>query len=136
MKQSMQISLPSNPSTGYCWTAYIPVSDQEFIEVSSTYRHGQPLDTPPEEIRVGGGGFEDITIQWDTDLLILGAVTLLLQYRQPWDGGGIGDIFRITIPVNKKTSGAWARVANFPGKHNYTGPLKMTNTQVPQEIAT
>ena len=74
--QEFEITLDSNPSTGYSWRAKI--SDDSLLkELGKTYRTTmQAAQTP------GAGGKDDFIFK----ALKNGIVSVTMSYARPWDG--------------------------------------------------
>ena len=73
---TLQVTLHSNPSTGYAW------EDQwsrERILKSCSEKHYEPLKT--EKSRIGGGGVEDFQYLATGR----GTTTLTFSYVRPWE---------------------------------------------------
>lgn len=93
---SLQVSLDSNPTTGFKWEL-TGISNASVLEkVSNIY------DTPMFKVkegtepRVGVGGMEF----WNFKALTQGRSTLSMEYSQPWDGGTKGARkFSLTVVV-------------------------------------
>ena len=69
--ESFQISLDSNPSTGYCWEAYF--NEDDLVLENRTYWAESPL--------IGASGKEMFTFR----SLTRGETTISMRYRRPWE---------------------------------------------------
>jgi inhibitor of cysteine peptidase len=93
---SLQVSLESNPTTGFKWEL-TRISDEGVLEkVSNTF------DTPTFKLQegspppVGVGGMEF----WNFKALNKGTSILSMEYSQPWNGGIKGaQNFSLTVAV-------------------------------------
>ena len=86
--QEFYIALGSNPTTGYSWQASYDEAMLELIGGESEYR-------PSEEGVIGGGGIEFFHFL----PLQTGDTEITLTYRQPWQGGGIGETKVFTVVI-------------------------------------
>ncbi len=72
--QPFTVSLASNPTTGYRWGLAQPLDETIVQLVHSAYQRGQPG-------LIGAGGVET----WTFLPLCVGATTIELEYRRPWE---------------------------------------------------
>ena len=82
------ISLPSNPTTGYSWQA--TTSDPNIVDPKGS-TNVRPKNAPP-----GAGGVQNLTFL----ALKPGAATLTLVYDRPFDKGSPGNkavIYNVTV---------------------------------------
>jgi inhibitor of cysteine peptidase len=89
LNQQFVIALGSNPgSTGYSWQASYDETMLELVGGKSTYKE-------PKSGLVGAGGIEYFRFK----ALKIGRTAVTLVYKQPWEGGGIGEtkIFAVHI---------------------------------------
>ena len=82
------IAMGSNQSTGYSWQASYDETMLELVGGQSTYELS-------EEDLVGAGGIEYFRFE----ALKEGGTTITLVYKQPWEGGGVGEtkVFAVYI---------------------------------------
>lgn len=88
VNQQFVIALGSNPgSTGYSWQASYDETMLELVE--KIYKE------EAEEGLVGAGGVEYFRFK----ALEIGRTPITLVYKQPWEGGGIGEtkVFAVHI---------------------------------------
>ncbi len=86
--QSLELSLPSNPSTGFSWQ-YFPEPDNNILkETGHEYRGG-------ESNLIGAGGRE----YWTFEAVRAGSTTLSLAYMRPWESRMPEKIFKLEIMV-------------------------------------
>jgi predicted secreted protein len=87
--QSLELSLPSNPSTGFSWQ-YFPEPDSSILkETAHEYRGG-------ESNLIGAGGRE----YWTFQAAGTGSSTLSLAYMRPWESRMPEKIFKLEIKVS------------------------------------
>ncbi len=88
--QTVTVTLPSNPTTGYTWecTQTVPLFD-----VSSEYT---PNDTGDENL-VGVGGVDVFTLVPTTP----GETQVTFTYGQHWEGGNKGDSVTYMLKVKR-----------------------------------
>lgn len=89
--QQFVIALGSNPTTGYGWQESYDETMLELVGGEPTYE----AEETDEDI-VGAGGVEYFRFQ----ALEKGETTITLVYRQPWEGGGIGETKVFTINID------------------------------------
>lgn len=90
--QDFYIALGSNPgSTGYSWQASYDESMLELVGGESEYKPAEGA-----EGMVGAGGTEIFHFH----ALAKGETEITLTYRQPWDGGGIGETKVFTVNID------------------------------------
>jgi inhibitor of cysteine peptidase len=89
---SLEITLESNPSTGFRWEL-ANISDQAVLrQVAQEYRSP---DAAPGNL-VGAAGQE----VWTFKAAGAGESTLVLEYSQPWEGGEkAAETFTVTVGV-------------------------------------
>jgi inhibitor of cysteine peptidase len=85
--QQFVIALGSNPTTGYGWQESYDESMLRLVE--KTY------EEETEEDVVGAGGIEYFRFR----TLEAGETEITLVYKQPWEGGGIGETKVFTINI-------------------------------------
>jgi inhibitor of cysteine peptidase len=87
VNQQFVIALGSNPTTGYSWQASYNETMLELVE--NVYKE------EAEEGLVGAGGVEYFRFK----ALKIGRTPITLVYKQPWEGGGIGEtkVFAVHI---------------------------------------
>jgi len=87
--QSLELSLPSNPSTGFSWQ-YFPEPDNSILkETGHEYRGG-------ESNLIGAGGRE----YWTFQAAGTGSATLSLAYMRPWESRMPEQAFQLEISVS------------------------------------
>jgi inhibitor of cysteine peptidase len=94
LDQEFIIALGSNPSTGYSWQASYDETMLELIPGEDGGQSTYKADETEEGV-VGAGGVE--CFQFKT--LKAGETEITLTYRQPWEGGGIGDTKVFTVEI-------------------------------------
>jgi inhibitor of cysteine peptidase len=87
VNQQFAIALGANPSTGYSWQASYDETMLELVE--KTYKE------EAKEGLVGAGGVEYFRFK----ALKIGRTQVTLTYKQPWEGGGVGEtkVFAVHI---------------------------------------
>jgi inhibitor of cysteine peptidase len=80
VNQQFVIALGSNWTTGYKWQASYDETMLELVDGQSTYEE-------PKSGLVGAGGIEYFHFK----ALKTGRTAITLVYKQPWEGGGIGE---------------------------------------------
>jgi predicted secreted protein len=85
--QEFVIALGSNRTTGYGWQASYDESMLRLVE--KTY------EGETEEDVVGAGGIEYFRFR----TLEAGETEITLVYKQPWEGGGIGETKVFTVNI-------------------------------------
>lgn len=94
--ESLRVSLPENPSTGYSWN--LSLSDGLYL-VSDEY---VPDSTSP--MRVGAGGIHT----WDIRATGIGAQQITAFYRRPWE---VASAPAKTFSLQVQVSGGGLRAA-------------------------
>ena len=88
-KDTMYITLGSNPTTGFTWDAQI--SDPNVLAfVSDVYKQ-----TEGTEGTTGSGGYDTFTFRG----LAEGTAVVTLTYARQWEGGETGEIREVTVNV-------------------------------------
>ena len=87
--QEFVIALGSNPTTGYSWQESYDETVLELVE--KKYEPGEEA----EEGVVGAGGVEHFRFK----ALEEGETGITLTYKQPWEGGEIGETKVFTVNI-------------------------------------
>lgn len=85
--QEFVIALGSNPTTGYSWQESYDENMLELVKWS--------YEEEAEEDLVGAGGIEYFCFR----ALEAGETEITLVYKQPWEGGGIGETKVFTVNI-------------------------------------
>lgn len=87
---TFDVSLCSNPSTGYSWTETAQISDSTVIQqVSHTF-------VQPTSTAIGAPGTEE----WTFKAIKKGSATISMRYRRPWEPDQPSDwVFTLTVSV-------------------------------------
>ena len=76
-----QVTLCSDPTTGYEWTADAQIADTEVVkQIAHEFVMAADLETPPPP---GTPGVEI----WTFSALEQGSTTITFDYSRPWEGG-------------------------------------------------
>ncbi len=89
---SVEVTLFSNPSTGYSWSENAAIENAAIVQQVS-HQHVQPVNTAV----VGAGGAEI----WVFRAVNSGETKISLRYGQPWPGGESG-LWSFDLTVNVK----------------------------------
>jgi predicted secreted protein len=85
--KTFTVSLESNPTTGYSWTAEV---DSEFLKVADdTYKSDSNL--------IGAGGVQT----FEFEALKTGQTKITVKYMRPWENEAINK-YEITVTINPK----------------------------------
>jgi len=85
------VALCSVPTAGYLWPESAQISDQAVL------KQDDHEIIPPEDKNLVGGAAKTV---WTFVALKEGAVTILMEHTQPWEGGDKnGWIFELTVVV-------------------------------------
>lgn len=85
---SLEITLCSNPTTGFLWSESAQISDRSVLQ-QTDHR-----SVPPEQGALGAAGKE----VWTFDVLKEGKSTVSMEYSRPWEGGEKGEwTFTLTV---------------------------------------
>jgi inhibitor of cysteine peptidase len=87
VNQQFIIALGSNPTTGYSWQESYDETMLELVKWN--------YEEETEEGLVGAGGIEYFRFK----ALKTGETEATLVYKQPWEGGGIGETKVFTINI-------------------------------------
>jgi inhibitor of cysteine peptidase len=90
MGQTLEVSLPANPTTGFDWAYGTPVPSQ-LTTVSDSYETTAPAGV------VGAGGVHTFVLKATTD----GTATVRLGYARPWESVPPEKTFDLTVVVRK-----------------------------------
>ena len=75
-----QVTLCSNPTTGYEWSADAEIADMEVVnQVAHEFVMSEDLENPPPP---GTPGLE----VWTFSAIELGSTTITFDYSRPWEG--------------------------------------------------
>ena len=92
---TVQVELPSNPTTGFSWACEI--ENPAVAEIlSDTYKQ----DSAPERM-VGVGGIQTFVFECKQG----GSSGLTFTYRRPWEGGETAEVRHAQIVVDKNLHG-------------------------------
>ncbi|TEB11973.1 stalk domain-containing protein [Pelotomaculum propionicicum] len=91
--QSLELSLPGNPSTGYEWQ-YFPQPDSNILKEAKHEFQGASIPLP------GAGGRE----YWTFQAAGAGTVTLSLAYMRPWESRMPEHTFKIEVIVTPQVT--------------------------------
>ncbi len=91
--QSLIISLPSNPTTGYSWSSASSGEEGILSEMGNTYRS----DSDNNQLLVGQGGRE----YWQFKALQPGTAELQLVYSRPWESVQPAQVFKLKVTVSQ-----------------------------------
>lgn len=91
---TLEVSLYSNPTTGYQWTENADISDTTVIS-QAEHNYVSPQDS--EEPVVGAGG-KDV---WTFNVLKKGTATITMVYSRPWESDS-SDNWTYTLNVTVK----------------------------------
>lgn len=101
--QTAEISLKSNPTTGYSWFAF---QSSDLFEITDEYFP----DSTDEHI-AGGGGYQHFVLK----PLKAGECEVSFIYQRPWEAMELGDDYTFNISVSKnlkiKVNGMSAGIA-------------------------
>ena len=87
---TLEVTLASNPSTGFSWTAETQIGDASVVQQTSHVSVG------PNSAMVGAPGAET----WTFRALNAGTTTINADYSQPWPGGVKADwTFKANVTV-------------------------------------
>jgi predicted secreted protein len=87
--QSLIISLPSNPTTGYMWNTKDSGEDSILTEIGNAYRS----DNDNNSALVGQGGRE----YWEFKALQAGTTELQMVYSRPWESVQPAQVFKLKV---------------------------------------
>lgn len=90
--EEFQVSLKSNPTTGYSWRWV----DSGAIEVVDSVAHRYVADKKPDHIMISGRGGREI---WTFKGVKRGVDTLKMEYCRPWEKGSVTDKKVIVVRV-------------------------------------
>ncbi len=90
--QQFVIALGSNQTTGYSWQESYDETMLELVGGESDYK----TDEEAGEDMVGVGGIEYFRFK----ALEKGETEITLTYRQPWEGGGVGETKVFTVYID------------------------------------
>jgi len=87
---TLTVTLASNPSTGFSWTAETQIGDASVVQQTSH------VSVAPTSAMVGAPGTET----WTFRALNAGTTTISTEYSQPWPGGVKADwTFKANVAV-------------------------------------
>ena len=87
---TLQVTLASNASTGFSWTAQTQIGDPTVVQQTDHERVGPSAPMP------GASGTE----VWTFDALKAGTTTIATDYNQSWPGGTKGEwTFKANVTV-------------------------------------
>ncbi len=88
----VEITLESNPTTGFRWELAGPIDDRMLALIESEYLLGEKARQDPPVPGAGG------TEVWTFETLAAGDTTVSLAYSRPWEGGEKGiQTFTVTL---------------------------------------
>jgi inhibitor of cysteine peptidase len=89
---SLNVTLCSNPTTGFQWVENATISDQTVVNQTS-----HQFVAPEDQELVGAPGEE----VWTFEALRKGKSTVSMEYSRPWEGGEKGEwTFTLNVTVN------------------------------------
>ncbi len=91
--QSLELSLASNPSTGFSWQYFPELDNSVLKETGHEYRGG-------ESNLIGAGGRE----YWIFEAVRAGSATLSLAYMRPWESRMPEQTFQLEIRVSPRVT--------------------------------
>lgn len=89
---TIQVSVPGNPTTGYGWAVSAPEGGETLL-----VQQEEPLYVPDktDEQVVGSGGVYIFTFKAGG----IGQETLSLVYSRPWEGGQPAETYAVTVNI-------------------------------------
>lgn len=90
----IEITLPGNPTTGYCWSSALRDKDKALLE-----EMGEPAYTASstEGNLVGGGGTYTFTFKAEAS----GSAVIKLVYERPWETVEPLETYQLSVNVTK-----------------------------------
>lgn len=95
VRDTLTVSLCSNPSTGFAWSESAQISDLTIVQ-QTDHKYVAPTATSGTTPATGTPGQE----VWTFKALKQGTSTIYVEYSRPWEGGEKGEwTFRLTVVV-------------------------------------